>query len=129
MSLPSIQFSAGTAVGFCVAFLVAAMGEEAGWSGYAIDRLQRRWRALEAALLLGVLWSAWHIVPLVQAHRSATWIAWWCLFTIAGRVLIVCLYNNTGRAVSAAVLYHAMSNVSVYLFPAYGRTLIRELLG
>lgn len=31
----------------------------------------------------------WHIVPLVQAHRSPAWIAGWCLGTVASRVLIV----------------------------------------
>jgi hypothetical protein len=69
--------------------------------------------------LLRLVWATWHIAPLVQAHRPPTWIAWWCLFTVASRVLIVWLYNNTGKSVFAAALYHAVSNVSTILFHSY----------
>jgi hypothetical protein len=56
----------------------------------------------------------------VQTHRSPVWIAWWCLSTVAQRVLIVWLYNNTGRSLFAAVLFPALSNVGVALFPNAG---------
>jgi hypothetical protein len=46
--------------------------------------------------------------------------AWWCLATVAQRVLIVWLYNNTGKSVPAAVVFHAMSNLSWQLFPING---------
>ena len=101
-------------------FLVAAWGEELGWSGYAIDPMQDRWGALPAALALGGVWAAWHLVPLIQAHRAPGWMAGWCLGTVASRVLVVWLYNNTGRSVFIATLYHASSNVSWVLFPNQG---------
>ena len=63
-----------------LAFFVSGLSEELGWSGYAIDPLQARWNALRAAILLGLVWAIWHIVPLTQAHRSPEWIAWWCLY-------------------------------------------------
>ena len=46
-------------------------------------------------------------VPLVQVGRAATWIAWWSLNTVGLRVLIVWLFNNTGKSVFAATLFHA----------------------
>ena len=58
-------------------------------------------------------------MPLVQAHRSAAWIAWWSLNTVALRVLIVWLYNNTGKSVFAAALFHAFANVSGVTFSNY----------
>jgi uncharacterized protein len=64
---------------FFVAFVVLAAGEELGWQGYAIDRLQKRWNALEASLMVGAVWAIWHIVPLTQTHRTPAWIAWQCL--------------------------------------------------
>jgi hypothetical protein len=67
-----------------------------------------------------VVWAIWHIVPLVQLHRSFVWIAWWCLGTVAARVLIVWLYNNTGKCVFAAAVFHTMMNVSWQLFPIHG---------
>ena len=95
------------------------MGEELGWSGYVIDPLQERWGALRASVLVGVVWGVWHYVPLIQAHRSTTWIAWWSLYTMALRVLIVWLYNNTGRSVFTATLFHALSNVSSVTYSNY----------
>jgi uncharacterized protein len=53
-------------------------------------------------------------------HRSAAWIAWWCLYAMASRILIVWLYNNTGKSVFAGALFHATLNLSYMLFPVYG---------
>jgi uncharacterized protein len=102
------------------AFFIAALGEELGWSGYVTDLLQVRWNALQASLLLGLVGATWHIVSLVQADRSLAWIAWWCLYTVAARVLIVWLYNTTGKSVFAATLFHTMLNISWQLFPNNG---------
>jgi hypothetical protein len=38
-------------------------------------------------------------MPLLQHGRSTGWIAWWSLSTVAHRVLITWIYNNTGRSV------------------------------
>ena len=102
-----------------IALFVGALGEELGWSGYAVDRMQRQNSALPAAVVLGAIWAAWHIVPLLEAQRPAMWIAWWCLFTVATRVLIVWIYNNAGRSVVAAALYHAVGNVCTIGFARY----------
>jgi membrane protease YdiL (CAAX protease family) len=120
LPLPTPQFPVLAALAMFLAFFVAALGEEVGWVGYAIDPMQDRWNALQASLLLGLVWAAWHIIPLVQVQRSPAWLAWWCLFTVALRVLIVWIYNNTGKSVFAAALCHAMANVSWQLFPNYG---------
>jgi membrane protease YdiL (CAAX protease family) len=103
-----------------LAFFVAALEEELGWWGYATDPLQERWGALRAGILLASVSAAWHVVPLVQADRTPGWIAWWCLFTVAGRVLIVWIYNNAGKSVLVATLFHATNNASWQLFPNFG---------
>jgi len=103
-----------------LAFFVGALGEELGWSGYMLDPLQKRWSALQASLLLGLAGVAWHIVPLLLVHRPPTWIAWWCLYAMAARLLTVWLYNNTGRSVFAATLFHTTLNLTYMLFPVYG---------
>src|SRR3712207_8914490 len=89
LSLPSPEFPVMAAPALLVAFFFSALGEELGWSGYATDPLQNRRVALRAAVILGSVSAAWHVVPLAQVGRSPGWIAWWCLFTLAGRVLIV----------------------------------------
>lgn len=119
-SVPSPQFSILTALAMLVAFFFAGLGEELGWTGYALDPLQERSTALQASLILGLVGAAWHITPLVQVGRSPSWIAWWCLGTVAERVLSVWLYNNTGRSVFAVAITHATINLSWQLFPING---------
>jgi hypothetical protein len=55
-------------------------------------------------------------VPLLQMDRSAHWIAWWSVYTVALRVVIVWFYNRVGRSVFATALLHSMANVSTLTF-------------
>ncbi len=103
-----------------VVYFIEATGEEGGWMGYVVDPMQARWSALITSIILGSVWAIWHVVPLIEAHRTPTFIAWQSLFTVATRILIVWLYNNTGKSVFAAILFHDMSNVSYSLFPNNG---------
>jgi membrane protease YdiL (CAAX protease family) len=105
---------------FFVMFFIGDAGEELGWSGYAIDPMQKRWGALKASLILGVVWAIWHAIPFVQTGNPANWIVWQSLSTVALRILIVWIYNNTGKSVFAAILVHDMVNMSWSLFPNYG---------
>jgi membrane protease YdiL (CAAX protease family) len=102
-------------------FFVLAIGEEAGWSGYVIGGLQARWGALTSSIVLGITWAAWHIVPFIQAHHASNWwTVWQCLGTVPLRVLMVWIYNNTGRSILAMVLFHTMINESEMMFPNLG---------
>lgn len=120
VALPAPQVSLTTTTILFIVFFVAAVGKELGWSGYAIDPLQERYGALGGALLLGVVWAVWHLIPLLSAGRLLVWIAWWALGTVSYRVIITWLYNNTGRSVFIAVLFHATINVTYFLLPVQG---------
>lgn len=120
MPLPAPQLSLMTALVLFLLFFASAVGEESGWSGYLIDPLQQRSGALLASIFLGLVWAAWHLVPLLQVGRAPGWIAWWSLGTVSLRVLHTWLYNNTGKSVFGAILFHAMNNVSWQLFPNSG---------
>jgi membrane protease YdiL (CAAX protease family) len=104
-----------------VGFFITAAGEEAGWMGYAVDPLQERWSALTTGIVLGFVWGIFHVVPDIQAHHGLAWIAWQHgVYAVALRILIVWLYNNTGKSVFATILVHDTDNVSWSLFPNYG---------
>lgn len=105
---------------FFILYFIGAACEELGWSGYAIDPLQDRWGALKASIILGLIWQIWHIIGDVQANNTANWIFWHSLYSIALRILIVWIYNNTGKSVFAAIMVHTMDNVSWSLFPNFG---------
>lgn len=118
--LPEPQTLLLSALIFFFIFLIGAIGEEIGWTGYVIDPMQNRWGALKAGLILGSLWAIWHIIPYSQARQTPMWIVWQCISTVFLRIIMVWIYNNTGKSVFATVLFHAMINVSMFLFPNYG---------
>ena len=120
MPVPTPRVSVLTALIMFVVLFIFAIGEEVGWMGYAIDAMQLRWNALQASVVMGLIWAVWHFVPLLQASRSLSWIAGWSVSTLALRILIVWLYNNTGSSVFAAILFHTTSNLSTFLFPNGG---------
>ena len=103
-----------------VLLFIVALGEEIGWSGYATEPLQRRWGTIAAGILLGLVWVVIHFIPLMQAHRSVEWIAWWSLGTISLRVIMTWLYIHSGKSVFGAAVFHAMINLCWQLFPNNG---------
>jgi uncharacterized protein len=115
--LPTLRFAVAWGLLIFAAFLIGALGEELGWSGYITDPLQHRRVALGASILLGVVWAAWHVVPRMQAHRSVAWMGWYALLTVATRVVMAWIFNNTGKSVFGAALFHAMLNLSWFLVP------------
>jgi len=90
---------------------VLAIGEEAGWMGYALDPLQARWGALGASLIISVPWWAGHLPSILQIGGTAADIAWWIPGAVALRIIMVWLYNSSGGLLFSAVLFHTVLNV------------------
>ena len=76
--------------------------------------------ALTTSIILGSVGAIWHFVPLTQMGRTPAWVAWWTLGAVALRTLTVWLYNNTGRSLFAAIVFHATFNVDFAVFPNQG---------
>ena len=72
--IPWPDFSVTSTVLMIAVFFVAAIGEEAGWQGYAARSLQKKQSALVASLILGLVWAIFHIVPFLQMGRTPSWI-------------------------------------------------------
>lgn len=73
-----------------------------------------------AALGLGLVWSIWHLTPDIQNKKAIERILWHRIYSVALRILIVWIYNDTGKSVFAAILRHTLDKVTVFLFPNYG---------
>ncbi|MBI1212276.1 MAG: CPBP family intramembrane metalloprotease [Alphaproteobacteria bacterium] len=129
LPLPPFELQITRAVFLFAVFFVSGLLEELGWSGYAIDPLQEQYGALGGALIVGVVWAAWHLIPLLQVDRPFDWIAAWTLGTVALRVLTVWIYNNTGHSVFAAAVFHAMCNLSWQMFPVAGSAYDARITG
>jgi membrane protease YdiL (CAAX protease family) len=73
--LPGIFTTADQATLLLVSLAVgvsAGIFEELGWTGFAIPTLRRRYGVLVTGLIVGILWSAWHLLPNVWASRAAS---------------------------------------------------------
>jgi len=86
---------------------LAGTWEEPGFRGYALPRLQFRYTALVASLILGVLWAFWHL-PFVVVGED-TWIDA-ILFTIEWSIVYTWLFNNAKGSVLIVMLFHNMNN-------------------
>ena len=107
---------AGIPVLFLV-FFIGGLGEEVGWMGYAIEPMQSRWTALKAAILLGVIWAVWHIPIYIYLIVNPVEIVAQMVAIIAMRVIIVWLFNNSGKSVFVTIVFHAVYNVTMGAFP------------
>lgn len=118
--IPSPQISVIPTLILSILFFIGAIGEELGWSGYVLEPLQSRFGALQASIVIGAVWAVYHYVGLMHVNRSVEWVAWWTLYTLSLRVIMVWLYNNAGKSVFAMVVFHMMINLSWQSFPVNG---------
>lgn len=97
-----------------VVYLVIALIEEVGWRGYALPRLQARYGALVASLLLGLIWGCWHLPQwLIPATGQADkWpFSIFLLHTVAFSVLLTWLHNCSAGSLWPVILAHTAFNL------------------
>ena len=102
--------------------LPAGFFEEIGWTGYAFPRMRDRMGPWKAGIVLGLIWSVWHL-PVIDYLGTATphgtyWLPFFLAFTAAMtamRVIIGWVYQYTGSVLLAQLL-HAASTGSLVVF-------------
>jgi membrane protease YdiL (CAAX protease family) len=97
---------------------VFSNGEEMGWRGYALPRLQARHGALIASLIIGIIWAFWHVPKFLTAGSAQDYSFWFYLLdTIAKAILFTWVYNNTKSSLLMVTLFHAALNTSAVFLP------------
>ena len=91
-------------------------GEEIGWRGYVLPRLQSRYSALTSTLILGVIWGFWHL-PKYLSHWNTVSFAWFIVHTMAYAVILTWLYNSTHGSLLLVAISHASSNTAGVFMP------------
>ena len=91
-------------------------GEEIGWRGYVLPRLQAKYSSLTSSLILGVIWSIWHLPKFVNNWESSSFM-WYVVDTMALSVLLTWLYNNTKGSLLLVTLFHASINTAGVMLP------------
>jgi membrane protease YdiL (CAAX protease family) len=110
---------------FIIFFIVAGLGEELGWTGFLIPRLQVRHSALTSSVIRTILWGLWHVplllysrldLPSLADFPYSGWIAqkgflvamvaFMMMFVLPWSILYSWLFNNTrGSLLLVAVLH------------------------
>lgn len=100
--------------------VLGIFGEEPGWRGFALPRLQARYGPVRGSLILGFLHGIWHfpaffVVGALAPFSLPSFTAF-LLVAIAGTFMYTWIYNNTRESILLAILTHAASNAaSVYV--------------
>jgi len=103
-------------------FLVNPIGEETGWTGFALPHLQNRFKPWLSAIILGVFWAVWHLpgffIPREMGPFNPANFLFFMLSCVLTRVIWTWITNNAHGSGLSGVLLHASSNaVSLSLIP------------
>jgi membrane protease YdiL (CAAX protease family) len=91
-------------------FLGGPLGEEPGWRGYALPRLEVQLGPVIASLLLGFLWAGWHL-PLLFYPGWISAPPWIYVLILIGQSIILTYGANLARfAIVTPILMHAAFN-------------------
>ena len=94
------------------------VGEEAGWRGFALPRLQKRFNPLAASVFLGLIWGFWHLPLHVTGYYNAAFgnpingLLMRAITTIPLAIIFTWLYNRSGGNLLVMVILHTAVNVT-----------------
>jgi len=103
-------------------YLVNPIGEETGWTCFAVPHLQRRFSPWLSAVILGAVWAVWHLpgffVPSEMGAFSPVNFIFFVLVSIFVRIIWAWITNHANGSGIVGILLHASSNaVSLALIP------------
>jgi len=109
VALPAVLF--GTAQ---IVTNTGPLGEELGWRGYALPRLLAKSNAFLAAIVLGAVWTIWHVPAFFITGimgQSLAGFGWWSLDTFALSITITWLFlRANGNVIVAGMIPHFVIN-------------------
>jgi uncharacterized protein len=98
---------------------LTCMGEEIGWRGFALPRVQARLSALTSAIVVGLLWGVWHLPPTVlgMIRGTDTLLSFLVALVLVAAlsVLMTWVFNNSQGSLLLAALFHAFYNAKGHL--------------
>jgi len=100
--------------------ILAGFGEEFGWRGFALPRLQARNSALGSSLIISIIWSLWHISKyFVPGESQYLWVQeagfvsaflGYSIFLFGWSTIYTWVFNNTRGSVLLAAVVHGAGN-------------------
>jgi uncharacterized protein len=107
-------------LGFIVGGVLGGpLGEEIGWRGFALPRLDARLAPFPSALLLGVIWACWHLPAFYLAGTdqfNKPFLPYFAL-VMAFSVILAQLWRAT-QSILLCALQHRVINFSLFMASA-----------
>lgn len=103
---------------FQILFIGGALGEEFGWRGYALPKLLKIMSPLRASLIIGVIWSVWHLPLFFMEGTVQSNLPIW-QFMIQNTLIAffyTWIFINTHGNLWLMILLHAVANTSSAVF-------------
>jgi membrane protease YdiL (CAAX protease family) len=121
----ALQLAASVTGVFLYTVLYAGgLNEEAGWTGFALPRLQARYSPLVASVIVWFFWVLWHVpLHLAGLYDLSLHVV---VGTFFGRFVFTWLYNRSLGGLLTAILFHTSFNVASQFIPLTNIQLLIE---
>lgn len=101
---------------FIYNLLFFGFGEEVGWRGLALPKLQEKFNALTSSIILTVFWAIWHW-PLFFYRPGYTLMGFagifgWTFSLLTGSVLLTWLYNSSRASILICAVFHSTIDIA-----------------
>ena len=106
------------------------MGEEPGWRGFALPRLERRHGPLVATLILTPLWALWHWPAFLYREMyqgGLPTLAGFVFGLLAGAIVLTFLYDGGRGNVLPVILWHALINIAMQVAAAVSQPVVATM--
>lgn len=106
-------FRGGGLAAVLVTSVCYGFGEEVGWRGFALPRLQAARPAWSATVILAAIWAVWHTPMFFYrfSFEGPATLAGFFVSMLAGAFWLTFLYNSSGGSIMAVALWHTVWNV------------------
>ncbi|MDW7694340.1 CPBP family intramembrane glutamic endopeptidase [Flammeovirgaceae bacterium SG7u.111] len=103
---------------YLVFMIFPSIFEQAAWRGFALDRMQLKWTALQASLLTALFHIVWCLPLFFEGNVMASiglftprFFAW-VIQMLALSVVYTVIYNNNQRSILITILFHVLFNIT-----------------
>jgi membrane protease YdiL (CAAX protease family) len=108
----------------------SSLGEELGWRGFALPRMQSRQGPLWASIVLGLMWGLWHLPRIWVPGEPFDFAGagWLILGLVLNAILYTWLFDNTRGSLIPVILLHTSQALTNLFLAQADSPLIESLL-
>ncbi len=98
--------------------LFAGLAEEPGWRGFAVPKMNEKYRPIVSGIVIGVIWAVWHLLQYVYGGRPWETFPQFIFTVTIISCIYVWIYQKT-ESIPIMIIFHVMHNLSNRVFIKY----------